>query len=205
MVTEGTVAPMSPRPHHLEVLAANKRRASMFLRRPLTLRNMQIGVETYVMSGSTLRAAVRIGDHGFIGRRCASAIVPLEIGHFALIAPEVAFVGGDHRFDVAGVPSSETGRDVLRGVVIHDDVWIGTRAILLDGVVVGEGCVIGAGSVVTRDIEPYSIAAGVPARPIGRRFNQSSDEDLHRASLDAYRRTRSLVDMSNVWTRPRDS
>lgn len=55
------------------------------------------------------------------------------------------------------------------GVTIEDDVWMGTGVIVLDGVHVAEGCVIGAGAIVTKDTEPYSIYVGVPARKIGAR------------------------------------
>ena len=53
--------------------------------------------------------------------------------------------------------------------MIEDDCWLGTGAKVLDGVRIGRGCVIGAGAVVTKDIPPYSIAVGVPAKVIGRR------------------------------------
>lgn len=61
-----------------------------------------------------------------------------------------------------------------KGICIEDDVWIGNRVIILDGVRVGHGAVIGAGSVVTASIPPYTIAAGVPARTIGERHQKTS-------------------------------
>jgi acetyltransferase-like isoleucine patch superfamily enzyme len=56
-----------------------------------------------------------------------------------------------------------------KGIVIDDDVWVGSNVTFLDGVHVGTGCVIGAGAVVTKDLPPYSVAAGVPARVIDNR------------------------------------
>jgi acetyltransferase-like isoleucine patch superfamily enzyme len=55
------------------------------------------------------------------------------------------------------------------GVLVEDDVWIGSKATILDGVTLGQGAVIGAGAVVTRSVPAYAIAAGVPARVIGQR------------------------------------
>jgi virginiamycin A acetyltransferase len=63
-------------------------------------------------------------------------------------------------------------------VIIGHDVWIGTRVILMQGVTVGHGAVIAAGSVVTRDVEPYTIVGGVPAKPIRKRFEQAIIDDL---------------------------
>ncbi len=60
-------------------------------------------------------------------------------------------------------------------VHIGNDVWIGYRAIIMDGVTVGNGAVVAAGAIVTKDVEPYSIVAGVPAKPIGMRFADISD------------------------------
>jgi acetyltransferase-like isoleucine patch superfamily enzyme len=60
-----------------------------------------------------------------------------------------------------------------QGIVIEDNVWIGSKATILDGVVIGTGAVIGAGAVVTKSVPPYAIAVGVPARIIGMRDNSN--------------------------------
>jgi chloramphenicol O-acetyltransferase type B len=73
----------------------------------------------------------------------------------------------------AGITFARSGYfDELLPVTIGNDVWIGARAIILDGVTIGDGAAIGAGAVVVRDVEPYSIVGGVPARPIRKRFNE---------------------------------
>jgi acetyltransferase-like isoleucine patch superfamily enzyme len=61
--------------------------------------------------------------------------------------------------------------------VIEDDVWVGYGAIIISGVRIGKGSIIASGSVVTKDVEPYSIYGGVPAKKIGNRF--ANDADLH--------------------------
>ena len=67
--------------------------------------------------------------------------------------------------------------------MIEDDVWVGYGTIVLTGLTVGRGSVVAAGSVVTRDIPPYSIAAGVPARVIGKRFDDQATIDRHEAAV----------------------
>jgi maltose O-acetyltransferase len=68
------------------------------------------------------------------------------------------------------------------GVTIRDDVWVGANAIILAGVELGEGCVIGAGAVVTKSIPPYAIAVGIPARTIKMRFS-ANEIARHRGLL----------------------
>jgi serine acetyltransferase len=75
------------------------------------------------------------------------------------------WIGDDH-FD-------ETLRSEL---IVEDDVWIGYGAVVLSGVTVGRGAIVAAGSVVAHDVDPYAIVAGVPARPVGRRFSESEIE-----------------------------
>lgn len=66
-------------------------------------------------------------------------------------------------------------------IIIEDDVWIGANAIILSGVTIGEGAIIGAGSVVTKNVEPYTIFAGNPAKKIKMRFTE--DELLNHRQL----------------------
>jgi acetyltransferase-like isoleucine patch superfamily enzyme len=61
-----------------------------------------------------------------------------------------------------------------QGIVIEDDVWIGNRATVLDGVRIGKGAVVGAASVVTKDVEPYTVVMGNPARVVSRRVSAKS-------------------------------
>lgn len=111
----------------------------------------------------------------------------LSIGNFVSIADGVKFIlGGNHRHDclstypfnthVFNEPKVEA---VTRGkIIVEDDVWIGSNCIILSGVTVKQGAVLGAGSIVTRDIPAYAIAVGCPARAIKYRFDMYIIEKL---------------------------
>lgn len=87
---------------------------------------------------------------------------PLRIGKKVITAPNVTIVTGDHRTDLIGVYMRDVTEEMKlpendQPVVIEDDVWIGTNVVILKGVTIGEGSVIAAGAVVTKDVEPYTI------------------------------------------------
>lgn len=122
------------------------------------------------------------GPHAFVG--AGAHIGPkVEIGAYAMLAPRVAVVGGDHRISEVGVPMVFAGRESVRVTNIGADAWVGYGAVIMAGVSLGEGCVVGAGSVVTRDVEPYSIVVGIPAQPVGLRFASDRERDRHSAML----------------------
>jgi acetyltransferase-like isoleucine patch superfamily enzyme len=108
----------------------------------------------------------------------------IQIGSFCSIAEEVSiFGGGEHRSDwITTFPlriafgdelANKDGHPASKGpTVIGNDVWIGYRSVILSGVTIGNGAIIGAGSIVTKDIAPYSIVAGNPAVHIKYRFSE---------------------------------
>ena len=124
----------------------------------------------------------RAGAYSYVGRG-AGICRRVCIGKYVLIAHDVSIQGADHRFDVPGTPICFAGRPEMPETVIEDDVWIGHRAIIIAGVRIGRGAVVGAGAVVTKDIEPYAIVGGVPARRIGERFPDPNDRKCHDAAL----------------------
>lgn len=113
-------------------------------------------------------AGIRLGDRCRIGKNCI--LNPgVIVGRDTLISPEVMIYTMNHVFESRAVPVRDQGYEPLAPVIIGEDVWIGSRALLLPGVCIGDGAIIGAGSVVTRDVAPWAVVAGNPARLIGYR------------------------------------
>ena len=123
---------------------------------------------------------IEIGDNVFIGDKSTlTTVVPMFIGNDVMFGPEVMILSGDHNISVAGKPMSavHTGGINLT-VTIENDVWIGSRATIMKGVTLGEGSVIGAASLVTKSLPPYSINIGTPCRTIKCRFSKK-DLEFH--------------------------
>ena len=80
-----------------------------------------------------------------------------------------------HQFSRTDIPMRLQGHRQYQPVLIEDDVWIGARAIILPGLRIGKGAIVGAGSVVTKDVPPYAICVGNPARVIKSRIDQNMD------------------------------
>jgi len=95
----------------------------------------------------------------------------IRTGSNVSIGPEATILTLGHD------PRSATFEDRGGDVVIDDHVWIGYRAIILPGVMIGEGAVVGAGAVVTKDVEPHAMVAGNPARKIGERVGSQGPEE----------------------------
>ena len=113
--------------------------------------------------GLTIGDNSNIGPLAYIG--CSGHI---EIGNNVMISPRVSIYAENHEFSDASTLMKEQGV-TKQFVKIEDDCWIASNVIILAGVTIGKGSVIAAGSVVTKDIPPYSIAAGVPALVIKSR------------------------------------
>lgn len=126
------------------------------------------GAEPVVEIGS----CVGVGFNCFFLTKC-------RIGNRVLIASNCHFVNRtDHRYDMIGRSIWDSGRGAISWVEIEDDVWIGQSVVVLAPVVIGRGSVVAAGSVVTRDVPPYSIVAGNPAKVVKMRFTEE-EAKLH--------------------------
>ena len=126
---------------------------------------------------SANRGHITIGDNSWLGPNsviCGNGGV--EIGEHVLIASHCVINTVSHNFDRTDAPMNHQGTN-CDPVFIENDVWIGTGAVVLQGVRIGYGSIIGAGAVVTRSIPPFSIALGVPARITGSRKNQPDTEN----------------------------
>lgn len=119
-----------------------------------------------------------VGDDVFLGLRpvLQATHSRITIGSKVMFGPEVVIMGGNHNSSLLGRFMFDVGEDEKRpeddvGVVIEDDVWVGTRAIILDGVTIGRGAIVAAGAVVTKSVPPYAVAGGVPARVLSYRWD----------------------------------
>lgn len=127
------------------------------------------------------RGGIEIGEETYIGPYvCIAGPGSIKIGRDCMIASNSSLYANNHNFSDPNTPFRFQGL-TCKGIEIEDDCWIGTGVRVLDGVRIGKGSVIGAGAVVTRNIPPYSIAMGVPARVTGKR-GQSKVERLQAAS-----------------------
>jgi acetyltransferase-like isoleucine patch superfamily enzyme len=129
---------------------------------------------------------VRIGEHVLVGPGgwISAVNTSISIGGHVMMAPYVALVAGNHNTSVVGRFMDEVDEkrpEDDQPIVIEDDVRLGMRAIVLKGVTIGRGSVVSAGSVVTRDVAPYSVVAGAPGRVIHERFDREQIERHERA------------------------
>ncbi len=133
---------------------------------------LRLGDDVHLARFCTLRAGERgITIHDGAGlniRTYLDGNGEIEIGPNVLLSPGVQVLSGNHVFDDPRVPIRYQGTAYGK-VTIGDDCWLGTNVIVLPGVDIGRGAVVGAGAVVTKDIPPFSIALGVPAKVVGQR------------------------------------
>ncbi len=109
------------------------------------------------------------GDYSFVG--VGTKIYPnVRIGNYTLIANNVSIIASDHVYSNPNIPIIFSKRPLLKDTVIGSDVWIGANSIIMGGVKIGDGAIIAAGSIVTKDIPAYEIHGGVPTKFIKKRF-----------------------------------
>ncbi len=140
------------------------------------LMDVRLGRHSYVSYGSILQHAT-VGRFCSIGPevRCGLGRHPLE----NVVSPHPAFCSPGHGGIWESFVTAGTFAETLP-VTVGNDAWVGARAILCDGVTVGDGAVVAAGAVVTRDVPPYAIVAGVPAKRLRDRAAPAAVADLLR-------------------------
>ena len=128
-----------------------------------------VNIEKGAHCGDTLK----LGNGSGIG---AKSIIPgdVTIGENVMMGQECLMFTQNHRFDDLTVPMGVQGITNSRPIIIGNDVWIGARVIILPGVHVGDGAIIGAGAVVTKEIPEYEIWGGNPAKHIKNRGQSNS-------------------------------
>jgi acetyltransferase-like isoleucine patch superfamily enzyme len=129
-------------------------------------------LERGVDLGTLENSAIEIGENTYIGLyTCITGYGNIKIGKKCLIAAHCGIYGNGHIFRDSHRPIADQ-EVTKKGITIEDDCWLGHGVTVIDGVSIGRGSVIGAGSVVNKNIPPYSVAVGVPARVISQRhFN----------------------------------
>lgn len=135
----------------------------------------RIGPRVHIMSGVkimspqkvTIGHDVLINNHTKIGGQCG-----VTIGNYVLLGYNVNIVSENHAYQDPKHPIMQQG---FYGapITIEDDVWVGANAVILPNVTIGRGAIVGANAVVTKDVKPYSIVGGVPAKVIKNRFNKA--------------------------------
>ncbi len=146
---------------------------------------IEIGEDTIVMHGAVLHvynfreiphAGIKIGRDSLIGEYTViRGQGGVTIGDRVYTSPFTQIIAVNHVFDDPDRPFVEQGI-TAEGIVIEDDVWLGAGAIITDGVRVGKGAVVAAGAVVSKDVPPHTVVAGVPAKAIKKIESQTQEK-----------------------------
>jgi acetyltransferase-like isoleucine patch superfamily enzyme len=151
------------------------------LRSGVALINAQIGYGSYISEDSQL-SNIKIGKFCCIGTNVKNNFGRHPSNTFVSIHPAFFSTAGQAGFTYVGTQkfAEHNYYDKEQTIInkIGNDVWIGSHVLLMDGIEIGDGAIVAAGAVVTKDVEPYSIVGGVPAKIIGKRFSEEQIEFL---------------------------
>ena len=139
----------------------------------------KVNSSTRIAGGTSLKYCT-IGKHNYIARR--NSLFNVEVGNYCCFGPDIHIGGMQHSYwwySMSPLLSDEC--KTPERTVIGNDVWIGAQAIIKQGVKIGDGAVIGANSFVNKDVEPFSIVVGSPAKHIKYRF----EKDIQKAITES--------------------
>ena len=133
-------------------------------------KNVNIEHGAFLASG----LGIEIGDNSGIGLSCRVA-GPLTMGNDVMMAPGVMIFTQNHETEDLSIPM-RLQTAPKKKVTIGNDVWIGANALIMPGVNIGDGVIVAAGAIVTRDVEPYAVVGGNPARVIKYRNKEKKND-----------------------------
>jgi acetyltransferase-like isoleucine patch superfamily enzyme len=157
-----------------------------------------LGRWVHIGRGNAIRChegTLRIGDKVVLGKdNTINCFLDIELGAATIVADWVYICDFDHNFADVTVPIKDQGI-VKTPVRIGPDVWLGAKVTVLRGVTIGRGCVVAANAVVNKDLPPFSVAVGVPARVVRDRMVDHQAAAARRAALaDIARKTRAAAE-----------
>ncbi|MFH1283587.1 MAG: acyltransferase [bacterium] len=133
--------------------------------------NVVLGYRASLYADGVGGERIEIGDYSAMNMNVminADGGGQIYIGKYVMIAPNVVFRTNNHGYTRRDIPMQYQPHKIGK-IVVEDDVWIGSNAVILCNVKIGRGAIVGAGAVVTKDVEPFTIVGGVPAKVISRR------------------------------------
>lgn len=161
----------------LRLLARKLRKIFLLIKKPIyLLRGNKIGVNVFIGNGSVINNTI-INNYVYIGN--GSIINNARIGAYTQIAPYVQIGGMEHSYWDLSISTNLTKNYVANNItIIGDDVWIAAGSIIKQGVSIGKGAVVGANSFVSKDVPPYAIVFGSPAKIYKYRFSEAIIAEL---------------------------
>ncbi len=132
----------------------------------------------YIGGPAAISPDLRADAYSYVGVGCRLG-PGVSLGKYVMLGPHVAILGNDHQFDKPGVPIIFSGRPEFRRTFVEDDAWLGYNVTVIAGARIGRGAIVAAGAVVTKDVPPYEIHGGIPARKIMDRFSSPEQREQH--------------------------
>lgn len=136
---------------------------------------------------------ISFGNNVFISNNFHISARNLTFGSNIMIGPNLVIECDDHKYNVVGKLMFELQKERTGNfVAIEDDVWLGAAVTILKNVTIGEGAIVGAGSIVTKSVPPYTIAVGNPCKPIKTRFTPS-DLENHLSQVNSKKKSEDII------------